>query len=154
MPKPKECEHKPHALRYTAHFSNVVTLTQVQLKPAHTSDSVLTSLSHLQDIPLLTDNCSYHASRPAMPVNNAAPTFFCEHCCCLRVVKTQHLLQHCVNQAVGSTDCACKTPYWVSHKNTCMQERVVLNIINSVKKNYTQPQHKVFTQYSHIFHTC
>jgi len=21
-------------------------------------------------------------------------------------------------------------------------------------KNYTQPQHKVFTQYSHIFHIC
>ena len=64
------------------------------------------------------DKCSYHTSTPAMPIHDAAPTFFCEHCCCLRVVKTQHLLQRCVNEAVGNTDCACNSIYWVCHRNT------------------------------------
>jgi len=152
--EPKECKHKLHTLQYTAHLSNIVTLTQVQLKPAYTSDSVLTSLSHLQIF------LYWWTYVVIMPVDLQCQStmehqhIFCEQCCCLRVVKTQHLLQHCVNHTDGSNDCACNSIYWVCHRNTSTQNRVVLNIIHSAMKNYTQLWHKVFTSYSHIFHIC
>ena len=85
------------------------------------------------------DRCGYHASRSPLP--------FLQHRFCVQfyqpsLVSTKHPLHLYENNIHGSTNCAGNSIHFVCCRDTSIQIRVVLNIINSAMQSYTQLQNK------------